>query len=58
MRAMRKMWIGPMLVLAMLAGACGDTEDATEGQPPSSTGVQTDSAQSDNTSANGAHTGG
>jgi len=47
-----------VLALAMLGAACGDTEDATEGQPPSSTGVQTDSAQSDNTSQNGAHTGG
>jgi hypothetical protein len=52
------MWMGPMLVLAMLAAACGDTEDATEGQAPSSTGTRTDSAQSDNTSTNGAHTGG
>lgn len=57
---MRKMWIGPVLVLAMLATACGETDkEPGEGQAPSATeGAGADSAQSDNTGPNGAHTGG
>lgn len=53
-----------MLVLTLLAAACGDAErDPAEGQPPSATqvggsGAQADSAQKDNTGPNGAHTGG
>jgi hypothetical protein len=63
---MRGMTIGRMMVLAaaVLAGACKDVErDPAEGQPPSATkaggsGAGADSAQSDNTGPNGAHTGG
>jgi hypothetical protein len=62
---MREMTIrGMVLAIALLAAACGDTEqDPAEGQPPSATeaggtGTGADSAQSDNTGPNGAHTGG
>lgn len=45
-----------LVAMVMLAAACGGTEG---GEAPSAEGgAKADSAQSDNTGSNGAHTGG